>query len=65
MARRANAFRQSDIARALKGARAGGLDVARVEIDPTGKIVVVTSRASAETESSSLEKWKANRARAT
>lgn len=39
------AFKQSDLTRALKGARAGGLAVARVEIDPNGKIVMLAASA--------------------
>ena len=33
-------FRQVDVTRAMKGARAGGLEVGRLEIDATGKIVL-------------------------
>ncbi len=40
---RAAAFKQSDVTRALKGARAGGLAVSRVEIDPNGKIVMLAA----------------------
>ncbi len=40
MSRRA-AFTQTDIARLLKGARAAGEPVRRVEIDQTGNIVAV------------------------
>lgn len=37
------AFKQADVARAIKGARAGGMEAARVEIDPvTGKIIIYT-----------------------
>lgn len=43
MTRRAVAFRQADVARAVKGAAAGGLAIARVEVDPTGKIVIITA----------------------
>lgn len=35
-------FRQSDVTRAVKGAQAGGLRVGRVEIDPNGKIVILS-----------------------
>ena len=34
-------FRQTDVARASKGAVAAGLTVQRVEVDKAGKIVVV------------------------
>jgi hypothetical protein len=36
-------FRQQDVTRALKGAIAAGVEIARVEIDPTGKIVIQLS----------------------
>jgi hypothetical protein len=32
------------LTRALKGAKAAGIDVERVEIDPDGKIAIVTSK---------------------
>jgi hypothetical protein len=34
-------FRQTDVARAVKGAVAAGLTVQRVEVDKAGKIIVV------------------------
>jgi len=40
--RRAFAFRQSDISRAIKGAQAAGISVKRIEIDPAGKIVIMS-----------------------
>jgi hypothetical protein len=42
MARSAAVFRQSDVTKALKAAVAGGIKVARIEIDRAGKIVLVT-----------------------
>jgi hypothetical protein len=35
-------FRQGDVTRAVRGVVAAGQAVARVEIDPNGKIVIVT-----------------------
>lgn len=41
MTARATRFRQADVTRALRGAIAAGQRVARAEIDPNGKIVIV------------------------
>lgn len=43
MTRRAVAFRQADVSRAVKGAAAAGLAIARVEVGSDGKIVIVTA----------------------
>ena len=40
-------FRQSDVTRALRAALAAGMDIARLEIDNTGKIVIVPTAAPA------------------
>lgn len=40
MARGPSAFKQGDIARAVKGVKAAGEEVAKVEIDKEGKIIV-------------------------
>jgi hypothetical protein len=37
-------FRQRDLTAAVKGARAAGLEIVRVEIGKDGKIVVVTGK---------------------
>jgi hypothetical protein len=39
--RRVSPFKQIDVTRALKGAKAAGMDVAKVEIDKDGRIVVI------------------------
>lgn len=49
-------FRQADLSRALKAAASAGLDVGRVEIDPSGKIVIVTAREVCEPQND-LDKW--------
>jgi hypothetical protein len=60
MTRRAVAFRQADVSRAVKGAAAAGLAIARVEIDAAGKIVIITG-AAPETTEDAYAKWKAAR----
>jgi hypothetical protein len=49
MTRRAVAFRQADVSRAVKGAAAAGLAIARVEVNADGKIVIVTASAPEKT----------------
>jgi hypothetical protein len=45
--RRAFAFKQADITRALRATKAAGCLVGRVEIEPEGKIVIVTDAGAA------------------
>ncbi|MEI9403386.1 hypothetical protein [Mesorhizobium argentiipisi] len=61
MAARAASFRQVDVSRAIKAAASAGMKVARVEIDPTGKIVVVAVGQAPEP-ANELDKWMANHA---
>ncbi len=35
-------FKQSDVSRAIKGVKAAGAEIVRVEIDPSGKIIIHT-----------------------
>jgi hypothetical protein len=42
MSRRPVPFRQQDLTRAVRGVIAAGVSVLRVEIDNTGKVVVIT-----------------------
>lgn len=50
-------FRQSDLTRALKAAIAAGLEIAAVEIDPTGKIVIMTGAKELAAPKNALDKW--------
>jgi hypothetical protein len=44
VARAPSTFRQQDVTRAIKAAVAAGVGIARVEIDKSGKIVIVTGK---------------------
>jgi hypothetical protein len=43
MARAPSIFRQQDVTRAFRAAKAAGVRVRRIEIDRTGKLVIVTA----------------------
>jgi hypothetical protein len=45
MARAPSTFRQQDVTRAVKAVTAAGVHISRVEIDKTGKIVIITAGA--------------------
>lgn len=60
MTRRAT-FTKADLVRAILAVQATGLPVARCEIAPDGRIVVLTE--SDGKEQSPLDAWKANRGR--
>ena len=59
MARRPCTFRQGDVTRALRAAKAAGLDVHRVEIDRAGKIIVVTGKPDYPADDASRNEWDA------
>jgi len=42
MGRRVCAFRQADVRRAVQAVRKAGIEIARVEIDREGKIIIVS-----------------------
>jgi Adenylate and Guanylate cyclase catalytic domain len=64
MARASSIFRQRDVVKALKAARAAGLNVTGYNVDPqTGKIEVVTSKALTQDSLSPLDDWMAKHAR--
>jgi len=43
MARAPSTFRQQDVTRAVKAVTAAGVNLARIEIDKAGKIVIITA----------------------
>ena len=43
MARAPSTFRQQDVTRAVKAVAAAGVHIARIEIDKSGKIVIITA----------------------
>jgi hypothetical protein len=57
MPRKPLTFRQQDLVRALKGARAAGVEVKQVEIDRAGKIVLVPATASTDLLEPSENPW--------
>jgi hypothetical protein len=44
MSRGTRTFKQTDITRAVKAMTAAGLEVARVEVDKDGKIVIIAGK---------------------
>ena len=43
MTRAPSTFRQQDVTRAVKAVTAAGVNIARIEIDKAGKIVIITA----------------------
>ena len=54
---------QADVTRVVKGVRAGGLEIGRVEIDAERNTIVVFAKSQATKSVTPLEKWKQERAR--
>jgi hypothetical protein len=61
--RKPAAFRQADLTRAAKGLAAAGVEVDRYEIEPNGKIVIITARGQRIDPATPLDKWIAENAR--
>jgi hypothetical protein len=60
MSKGRQAFRRNDLTRAIKGAIAAGVEVARAEVEPdTGKIVIVFGKsvASSTADSGEIGGW--------
>jgi hypothetical protein len=61
-----SAFRQQDLSRAIKAAVRAGVEIARIEIDSRGKIVIVVGKPSEATNPQDeldveLQQWEARR----
>jgi len=54
-------FKQADLTRAVKAARAAGLDVARTEIMPDGTIRLIHQAEVTSVVESPFDEWKAKR----
>jgi hypothetical protein len=62
MPRRPSTFKQRDVTRAVKAVTAAGVDIGRIEIDTTGKIVIVPGKPQVQN-STPLDAWMAKHAR--
>jgi hypothetical protein len=64
MARAPSTFRQQDVTRAVKAVAAAGVHIARVEIDKTGKIVIIPGDSQTDdADGKDLDNWIAKRAK--
>jgi hypothetical protein len=60
--RRPNAFRKTDITRAAKGLIDAGVGVGGLEVEPTGKFIILAKSNFDEDKSTDLDKWAAKHA---
>ena len=58
---RSSRFRQADISRAVKGAKAGGILVSKIEIDADGRIVITSGVAQGYPPRDEYMAWKQGR----
>jgi len=56
--------RQRDVAAAVKGAVAAGMEVARIEVDKEGRIVIIAGKPTESANVNALDAWMAKNARA-
>ena len=54
-------FRQADISRAVKGVRAAGIPVSRIEIDLDGRIVITSGEPQVNPPRDEYTSWKESR----
>jgi hypothetical protein len=57
MSRQPASFRESDVTRAIKAARKGGLEIAKVQIGADGSITVVVGEPTAPETNTSTNEW--------
>jgi hypothetical protein len=58
MARAPSTFRQLDVTRAIKAAKAAGVDIGRIEIANDGRIVIITAaKAAVQAEAGEDNEW--------
>ena len=57
MARGTCTFRQRDVTKAVKAVAAAGVEIARVEIDRNGKIIVIMGKPAETAEGTQRNEW--------
>ena len=62
MANRVHAFKDRDIRRVVKAARAAGVDVSQVAVDPNTGVITVGPARNDKSSATALDQWMANRA---
>jgi hypothetical protein len=65
MARAPAAVRQQDVVRAIRAAKAAGVEIQRIEIARDGRIVIITAAEAEQQISTPLDTWMAKHARET
>jgi hypothetical protein len=55
MSRGPSTFRQQDVTKAVKAVAAAGVHIARIEIDPNGKIVIIVGNS--EPDQREVNEW--------
>ena len=59
MARGNCTFRQRDMAAAIRAARAAGIEIAKVEVDKDGKIIIVAGKPVETGDATTTNEWDA------
>jgi hypothetical protein len=59
MSRAPSTFRQQDVTRAIRAAKAAGVEIQRIEIAKDGRIVIITAAEAGHQISTPLDAWMA------